>query len=133
MTISAASINKDGTVSVTGGTATTLLSKGDSNGSHKAILDDGSTFALQSEFDFQAKEPKVSATAPNGYTQQRNTVVFKTPILLANGKYTVNTIKVEMACDVETTNAQRDTMRGIASQVLFDTDFEDYWEKQSLS
>lgn len=54
------------------------------------------------------KEPKVSASAPNGYTQLRIPFRVKVPKLLANGKYTdaVN-VSGELFYDLEATDAEK--------------------------
>lgn len=132
MSISSASVLKDGTVATTGGTATALLSKGTSLTQHNCLLDDGATFALQSEVQFSIKEPKVSATAPNGYTQVRNVVFVKVPVVLDNGNSTVNTANITMAFDPEMTAAEKLSVRVYLAQLLTDSDFTDFWDKQGL-
>lgn len=133
MTISTASVLKDGTVATTSGTATSLLSKGNTLLQHNCILDDGAVFALQSSLQFTTKEPKASESAPNGYTQGRNSVYLKAPLSLDNGKTTVNTGSISIACDSETTAAEKLTMRVYLAQILVDPDFTDFWDKQSTS
>lgn len=133
MTISASSIAIGTAISVTGGTATGVISKGDSLNKHIVVLDDSSSFADQTTFTFNVKEPKVSITAPAGYTQARNSVVISRPLTLANGARTMNSVKIELAVDSETTDAQRDALRELAAQAIFDTDFDQYWNKQAIS
>lgn len=133
MAISSASVLKDGTVSTTGGTATSLASLGNTLGQHNCYFDDGSEFLAQSNIDFTVKAPKVSATAPNGYTQARNTVLIKVPLALDNGSVTVNTVRIDFASDIEMTDAERLTMRVYAAQILSDSDFTEFWDNQSLS
>lgn len=132
MSISSASVLKDGTVATTGGTATAFLSKGTSLVQHNALIDDGAIFALQSEVQFSIKEPKVSAAAPNGYTQARNTVYYKRPVVLDNGNSTVNTASITIANDPEMTAAEKLTDRVYLAQLLVDPDFTDFWDKQGL-
>lgn len=133
MSISSASILLGGTVAASGGTATTFISKGDDPLSHKVILDDGSSFALQTEVRFSTKEPKVSVDAPNGYTQGRNFVVIQVPKLLANGNYTVNTYKCEISEDIEVSDAERAEAISLLAQMLVDTDYSDFWDKRSVA
>jgi len=133
MSLSTASILKDGTLSAAAGTATSFISKGDSELRHKLVLDDGLAFALATVFNFSIQEPRVNASAPNGQTQMRNNVSILTPILLANGNYTTNSLKLEWAFDVETTTAQKDTLFGLGGQILFDTDYAAYREQQAMS
>lgn len=127
MTIANASILVDGTVAVTAGTATTLLSQGDTLGSHNLVLDDGSTFFGQTSLEFVAKNPQISASAPNGYTQKRNTVKLKQKFALDNGNYTVNTGEVKLAVDPETTDAEIQTLKVTLCQLIMDSDFDEFW------
>ena len=77
MSLIAASINVDGTVATTGGTATTFLSLGDSLSQHILLLDNSAAFIDQTTFEFSTKSPKVSASAPAGYTQKRATCLIR--------------------------------------------------------
>jgi hypothetical protein len=133
MSITNASIKLDGTVAATGGTDTTFIVKANDSKGLEVILDDGSEFISQTTLLFQTKEPKPNASSPNGYTQARNIVTIKRPLLLDDGSYTVRTVKVEIADDHETTDAEQDTIRSLIAQVLTDSDFDDYWHKQSRS
>jgi hypothetical protein len=110
-----------------------MITKGDSENRQVVILDDSSTFLLQTEMDFSIKSPKVQSDAPNGYTQARNVLLVKSPFVLDNGNRTVNTIRVELAVDHELTSAERQSLIELAVHTLVDSDFADYWEKQSVA
>jgi hypothetical protein len=56
-------------------------------------------------------------------TQRRVTYFFKKPKLLANGKYTVNTAKVELAHDIECSQADIQDLADCAAQMAFSSDF----------
>lgn len=131
MSISTASINVDGTVATTGGTATTFIEKDGSKGEY--ILDDSSEFLSQTEVVFSTKAPKVNAASPNGYTQARNQALLKKPLLLDNGDYTMNTGGVFLNVDHETTDAEIETMLVMIAQLCHDPDFSDFWKKQARS
>lgn len=133
MAINNGSILLDGTVSASGGTATTLLSKGENGETHKVLLNDGAAFVSQKTIDFSVKEPRVSSGAPSGYTQARNVVLVKFPKILADGSRTVNTARIEFATDINTTDAERLTMRSLAAQLLVDSDITSFWNAQSLT
>lgn len=62
---------------------------------------------IQKKVEVKSSDAKTLATAPNGYTQQKNSVSFLQPKLLANGKFTTNGIDVSLHFDVETTEAER--------------------------
>jgi hypothetical protein len=133
MTIASASVLKDGTVATTGGTATSFLTRGADLVKHSVLIDDSSEFLSQSVVEFSIKEPKVLATAPNGYTQARCTVLLKVPLALDNLAYTMNTIQIAISSDMEMSDAERLTMRVYAAQLLHDTDFLAFWDNQSLA
>lgn len=132
MSIRSSSILVDGTVAITAGTATASISKGNDLNIHTVVLDDSSEFIDQTTMVFTAKDPKVSASAPNGYTQQRNTVKINVPLALDNLQRTVNTVTVIVACDPETTDAEKASMRVLATNVLNDSDFTAFWDDGSL-
>jgi len=133
MAINGGAILLDGTVSATGGTSTTLLSKGENGETHKVMLNDGAAFVSQKTLDFSVKEPRVSNSSPSGYTQARSIVVLKFPKILADGSRTVNTLRLECSSDINTTDAERLTMRSAAAQLLVDSDITSFWNAQSLS
>lgn len=133
MTISALSVNVDGTVATTGGTATTIISKGTLLDSHNVILDDASEFIAQTSIAFTNKDPKVSVAAPNGYTQSRKSVKINVPLALDNGNYTTNTVTITIAVDPETTDAEVTSLRVLAAQMIHDSDLDDFWNKGSMS
>lgn len=131
MSLTAASILKDGTIGVTGGTATAFTRiSGDLNQAN--VVFDGTTILSRTEGVFARKSPKVSSSSPDGYTQARRSVLLKIPQVLADGSLTYDTVKIEMSRSVETTAADVLTYRGIAAQVLSDSDFDEFWEEGSL-
>jgi hypothetical protein len=92
-------------------------------------LDDGASELLRTEVVASVKAPKVSVSAPNGYTQSRTSIFFKVPKLLANGKTTVNTFELKGAFDPETTDAERATVRNMAIQVL--ENYPSFWDDRA--
>lgn len=134
MSISSASMPIGATYTPTGGSATSLVAKGSTSGSQlSTFLDDGSILLDQIQFDFSYSEPKVNSGAPGGWTQARNNVAVKSPLGLDNGNRTVNTIRIEISCDPETTDAEKATLREYGAHVLLDSDFTDFWDNQSTS
>lgn len=133
MGIQTSSVNIDGTVSTSGGTATGMIAKGNTLNEIQVILDDSSEFVEQTKIDFQVKEPVVKPSAPNGYTQARNTVRIYVPLALDNGNVTVNTLELKLSCDHETTEAEVQSLLVLGAQLLSDSDYSDFWKKQSLS
>jgi hypothetical protein len=130
MSISTASVLKDGTVSATGGTATSLKTKGQDLGKISCIFDDGSEFINQSTVLFQATDPKVKTNTPNGYTQARSVATIHVPLVLDNGNTTKNSLSITLSVDHESTDAEVETMLVYGAQLLSDSDFSDFWKKQ---
>jgi hypothetical protein len=133
MSISNLSVAIGTAIGVTGGTATAVISKGDSLGKHEVVLDDGSAFSDETRISFSTKEPRVSASAPAGYTQKRNTIVVQVPKTLANANTTINSARIEFSVDSETTSAEYDALRELAAQLIFDTDLDQYYNSQAVS
>lgn len=133
MAIETSSILYDGTVATTGGTATGVITKGGTLNQLNVILDDSSEFIDQTKVEFTVREPVVNPSAPNGYTQARSAVRMLIPLSLDNTNRTVNSLKIELSVDHETTDAEIQSMLVAGAQFLHDSDFSDFWKKQSLS
>lgn len=131
MSLATASILKDGTLAATGGTATAFTRISGDNVSALCVFD-GTSILSRTEATMSRKSPKVNAGSPDGYTQARRTIVIKIPRTLASGALTYDTWRVESARSVETTAAQHTTAKGEVAQILFDTDFDEFWEEGSL-
>ncbi|DAD49893.1 coat protein [ssRNA phage ESE017] len=133
MAIANSSIAIDSTASVTGGTARTVKELVRNNSELNAYIDEGLSFQARKEVAFSVKVPKVSVSAPGGFTQARSTVILKSPKTLANGNRTVNTVSIQLSVDPETTAAEVTTMLNAAAQLLFDSDYSDFWKAQALA
>jgi hypothetical protein len=110
----------------TGGSADSLSATGDQT-TMKAFFDGDTELLTAKSIDFSVKEPAVSISAPNGYTQARRVALLRFPLELDNGNRTVCTLKCELAVDVEATAAEIAEYLCIGSQVLADTDFTSFW------
>lgn len=78
---------------------------------------------LRRTIEATVHSPKPNNGSPNGYTQARTKTVYKAPLLLDNGQITINTVKVEVAFDVESTDAERTELCDIGAQIFTDSDF----------
>lgn len=135
MSIKTATVLKDGTVATTGGTSVGFIEKGTLpgvNNSWVGIVDDGSEYLNQTRFTFVVKDPVPDASAPNGYTQQRISVNVFTPLALDNGNRTVRKGSITISEDIESTAAERLTMRVYLAQLLTDPDYTELWENGAL-
>lgn len=133
MGIANASINIDGTVATTGGTATTLKEIGRNLDTFSTFLNDSASFQLRTVLEFSTKSPKVLVSAPGGYSQARSTFKILKPKMLANGNRTVNTGTITLSVDPETSAAEVASLLVTMAQALADSDFSDFWKSQSLS
>lgn len=124
MALSSASIPIGASYSPTGGSATSLVSLGQTGDQNKLFIDDGSDLILRKTVLATSKAPVPNSGAPNGYTQQRSSIVFHVPKLLANGKYTTNSVKLEVSFDPETDASERAFLRELIAHVGVDADFD---------
>lgn len=110
-------------IDVTGGTDLTFTLVGSTpNGDPSFVVLTDELISTR-EYVISAKRPKVQASSPSGYTQARTKGKFLIPKTLASGARTVNTISVELAVDIETTDAEKTEMLYMMAQALFDADF----------
>lgn len=130
-----ASIIKEGATSVaaTGGTDVTLTSLGVQGNKNTLTFSTDTSNLTRRLVEFSVKPYAESASAPGGYTQQRCTVLLKTPKVLANGNRTVNTVKVEVAYDPETTNAEIESMVETISQMVGTSAFLSFYTTLNLA
>lgn len=133
MSIESGAILVGGTTSTTGGTSTPMITKGDTLGEKRMILDDSSEYIAQTSLSFTVKDPVVSSGAPNGFTQQRSQLKVLVPLALDNGNRTFNTITIVVATDPETTSSEKDALIELGVQALNGSAFADFWKAQSLS
>jgi len=132
MPLATANIPIGATYTPAGGTATAFSSLGySSDGVHKLFIDDGVSLILRKNVIVTTRAPVVSVGAPNGYTQQRVNVYMKFPKLLANGNYTVNTLRVDMSYDSESSAADVALMREMLTHLGVDADFDGLYEDAS--
>jgi len=132
MPIENSSVLVDGTIAVTAGINTALLTLGTNENEKTLVLDDDSEFLSSTRISFSTKRPKKSVSAPNGYTQERNTVKLLVPRVLTNGNNTMDSVTVTVSSDVETSDVAVQSMIVLATQLLSNSAYADFWKKQSL-
>lgn len=123
MPISSSTVKVGGTFNITNGTDVVLISKGQSPGSNELFLDDGSALLMQPSLTVKSKAPVPNAASPNGYTQQRSTLVYCKPITLANGEVTVCTCRIEVSADPEASDAILWDLQSVGAAALVNIDF----------
>lgn len=133
MSIRNASIPIGATFAPSGGTATGLIALGgDASSTKTFVATTGVTALNRTEILFSAKQPKVSPSAPGGFTQGRSSLKVTVPKVLANGNRTLNSATIEMALDPETTAAELNALRSLLQNLIVDADFDMLWLNQSI-
>jgi hypothetical protein len=127
MSLQTLSLLEAATVSATGGTAMPMTSKGGSENKNTLIVDADEDLRTQRSIVLTVRNPKVQATAPNGYTQGRCQALLKFPRTLTNGLISVDTISIQLSTDVETSVADKEEMLYLASQSMFDAETRSAW------
>lgn len=132
MSISSASILTGATLAASGGTALPFTSLGNTLNENSVVY--GGTGILDRKTgQFLTRLPVVNSNSPSGYSQARNIVNLRYPKTLASGETVYNTVKLTIACDVETTDAEKLEIRDDLAQILFDTDFQAFWDDLVVS
>lgn len=133
MSIEAGSLDIDPTNwTPSGGTTKSFTSMGQNGLVHEAVFN-GSDWLTQDRAIFKVKYPKIQTTAPNGYTQGRAEVTVRRPMVLDNGNSTFNSVWCGQSTDVETTAAEKLSMRLLAAQLLTQSAFTDYFDSLGLN
>lgn len=133
MSLSSASVPIGASYSPSGGSATSFVSLGQTSGQNKLYIDDGEDLILRKTCLASSKAPVPNAASPNGYTQQRSTIIFHIPMLLANGEYTTNTVKIEVAFDPEADASERAYLRELIAHCGVDADFDGLFDDGSVA
>jgi hypothetical protein len=133
MSLANASIPIGATYAPTGGSATSFVSLGQTSDSQKLFIDSGEDLILRRTALATSKSPVPNSSAPNGYTQQRTSIVFHVPLLLDNGKYTTNTVKIEVSYDPETDTSERAYLRELLAHLGSDADFDSLFDNGSVA
>jgi hypothetical protein len=136
MTIDAATLALDHTTHVapTGGSAL-AISRNTSPKTNAVIAsqDAETDFLTRTSVEFSFKSPIELLTAPGGYTQAREVVLVKSPMTLANGNRTVNTLSITCSRDPEMTTGDFKSLRLIAVQLLGSVEYDLFWAAHNLS
>lgn len=109
MSLSTAAIVKDGVIATTGGTSENLGSQGSTLNQHDLYFG-GTTMSDRNDMIVKMKRPSENANTPGGYTQGRAEFFLKFPKILANSARTLNTARIVISYDVETTDVEKDTI-----------------------
>jgi hypothetical protein len=127
MPLQSSTVAPDGASAVTGGTAITFKSLGQSVNNNKFYVDEDTSLITRRLMDVTVTPPKVKLDAPGGYTQGRVKLTLKFPKTLANAANTVNTVQISLAYDPETTSSEIDAILESAAQSCYGSAFADLW------
>lgn len=121
-----------GSIAVTGGTAKVFADDGVTvpNGVHLTVPATAD-FRVRESATFKYRPPSLLSTGE--YTRDKKSVSYTEPQLLANGKIVNNVIRIERELHPELTAANVVEFNKRASQLLIDTDTDNFWAAGSLS
>jgi hypothetical protein len=135
MSIKAAAITTASTayaVTPTGGTSKNVLQLDDLGNKYLGYIDDGAEFNLRKEVEFEFRRPVASSNAPTGYTKRRTFFTVRIPRICDDGlTRDVDLVRVEIAPSVELSTAEILELKGIAAQILLDSDFDSAYTNQT--
>jgi len=122
--INAALVVAPTSIAPTGGTALTFASFGSpAPGQVNLFVPADTDLRTRRSMQWKVKLAKPKADAPNGYTQHRVSFTYYYPIILANGKITVNSSGGFASFDVETSQTQIQQLIDVGAQGFSDADF----------
>lgn len=121
------------TVAASGGTDVTLVSLGIQGNTNTFTFSTDLVNLTRRLLKCSVKPESVSASAPGGFTQRRESFVLSFPRVLANGNRTIDTVRVEVAHDPSTTDADVESMCEQSAQILGTAAFMDFYKRQNLN
>lgn len=133
MAITNASILTTPTVTLSGGTASTLTEISDAAGVKKVFIDNGSAFLDRTEVQFKVVTPKPSTTAPNGYTQLRNEMQIVAPFTPAGQNRTTNVIRFSISVDPSFSATDKRNLIKTFVGILMDADIDSFITNGALA
>jgi len=132
MGVKNASILTGATLSATGGTAMVFADDGVTvpNGVHISVPATAD-YRVRENATFRFRPPTLY---PDGtYSRDKKTVTLVVPMILASGKVVNNVFRIEREVHPEYSAANAVNFNKLASQLLSDTDFDNFWSAGSLS
>jgi hypothetical protein len=133
MPISGMVIKSGGTNSVAGGTDVTYVADGQDvpNGVH-VVNASVSDFRVRGNATFKNRIPVYNQSSAK-WTKDKKAVTLVLPKLLASGEVVFNLIRIEREVHPESTAAEALELNTQGAQMLFDTDFTNFWSVGSLA
>jgi hypothetical protein len=133
MSLQTSAILVGATVSATGGTSTTFTCDGNPN-----AVKNGVHVIDMTQLDMRIRKSATFKYTPapllNGYYgKDKKTVSFVFPSIDSLGKIQFNKIYIERSVHSEVPAADVIAANGVAAQILFDSDFDNFWKFGSLA
>jgi hypothetical protein len=112
---------------VTGGTDVTFSDDGTEVKNGMRLIDmSESDFRVRPQLTVTSKQPTLIGNAT--YTRDKRTATLSIPKILADGTTVYNRIRVEREVHPEATDAEALELSYRLAQVLFDSDFTNFWK-----
>lgn len=121
------------TVAATGGSDVVHSVFNNSNPNVAAFENLAQAYGSRQMLKAKVSRPKADASTPGGYTQARTDLVLSVPKVLANGKTTFNSVKIQIAYDVETTDAEKAELEAMGAQLFIDSELQSARRNQTLA
>jgi len=127
MALSNATLLDGATVSATGGTTQTFAPSGKDVPNGVEIVDVGATsYVTRESISFKVKMPTYNANS-NTYSKGNREVTLVAPQVLSTGEVAFNVVRIKVEVHPELSAADEEELRKKAAQVLFDSDFSQFF------
>lgn len=124
-------LNTGGTPTWGGTGSHTLKSLGGTQGVGSYYVATGSeTLNDRMTVEITQKPSKANASSPGGYTQVRTEMVLKSPLTLADGTVTIQTVRMSVSTDRSESDSNRNLLRMLCAQLLIRATYDPAWDDQ---
>lgn len=131
MALNNATLSNGTTISVTGGTTVTYALSGKTVPDGVEIVDSGAaSYATRSSIQLRVKMPTYNSNT-NVWSKGKRMISMVMPKELTDGTIAFPVVRIEVEDHPEMTAAERKELRERAAQILFDSDFTQYFETGS--
>ena len=133
MSLKNMTLSSGATIAASGGTALTFADDGVSvaNGVHLVVPQD-TDYQTRRQATVKYRPPVLNAQTQQ-YGKDKKSISFVRPILLADGSVVFNTLRIEREVHPSLSAAECTELNKIGSQLLTDSDLDNFWAVGSLS
>lgn len=115
----------------TGGFPMTLTEDGVKVPNGKHVADASTNFLTRSNATFRNRPPVLQSDG--SWSKCKRSMLFVVPMILADGSTCFNLVRIELEYHPETSNSEIDSLRYNGSQLLTDSDLDDFIMSGSLA